>query len=121
MSKSSVMALTAILISVWTAPAFAGKAAGLAPGGRTLAGPGSVALAVNATATVFSNGNRNACATVANVGSSAVRLTTAGNTTSTIDVPAGATGALCKAVLDQVDLTCIGVVACSAQWRVDDN
>ena len=86
-----------------------------------LAGPGAINLAVNATATVFSNGNRNACATVANVGKSAVTLATVGGTTSTIDVPAGATGTLCKAAMTTVNLTCIGTDVCTSQWRVDDN
>jgi hypothetical protein len=121
MSKCSTTVLTVILTSALVAPALAAKSLGLVAGGRTLAGPGSVVLAVNTTATVFSNGDQNACATVANVGSSAVRLTAIGSTTSSIDVPAGASGALCKPVLDQVDLSCIGVAACTAQWRVDDN
>jgi len=121
MSKWKGIAMSAVLMIAWTTPALAAKSAGLAPGGRTLAGPASSTVAVNATVTVFSNGNRNACATLLNVGKSAVRLATIGGNTSTIDVPAGGSGALCKASLAQVDLTCIGLDTCSAQWRVDDN
>ncbi len=121
MRKCNGIALAAILMLAWAAPALAAAPAGLTAGGRTLAGPGAINLAVNATATVFSNGNRNACATVANVGKSAVTLATVGGSTSTIDVPAGATGTLCKAAMTTVNLTCIGTDACTSQWRVDDN
>jgi len=123
MSKCKAIALAAMLALAAATPALAAKPLSLTPGGRTLAGPGQSALALNATATVYTDGagSANTCATVANVGSSAVRLTMVGNTTTTLDVAVAASGALCQDSLERVDLTCLGPAACTAQWRVDNN
>ena len=124
MSKCKGIALAAILMLAWATPALAAKSVPLAAGGRTLAGPGTASLALNATATVYTDGagSADACATVVVSGSAAVRLSMVAGSTSTIDVPVGASGALCKNNLERADLTCLGGTnSCSAQWRVDVN
>lgn len=105
-------------------PALAGpSSSGLTTGGFTIAGPGTTSLAANVTGTVYTDesGNIDACTTVLNTGKAAVRLTVAGNGTSSIDVAAGSTAALCRDEVSQVDLLCLGVgtASCTAQWRVD--
>jgi len=120
MVKCNVLAATACLLL--SSSALAGCApAGLAAGGRTLAGPGVTAVAANTPATVYGDpsGNSNTCVTVVNAGTAAVRLSlTDGGTPSTIDVPVGDSGALCKDSTQQVDLTCLAAM-CRANWRVD--
>jgi hypothetical protein len=123
MSKRSGITLAVLLMLAGATPALAAKPLGLTAGGRTLAGPGSIPIAVNATVTVYTDatGSADACATVANAGSSPVRLTLVGDASPTIDVAVSGSGALCEDGLERVDLTCLGPGACSAQWRVDNN
>ncbi len=124
MSKCKGIALAGILMLAWATPALAAKSVPLLVGGRTLGGPGTASLAPNATVTVYTDadGSADACATVVVSGSAAVRLSMVAGTTSTIDVPVGASGALCKDNLQRVDLICLGATnSCSAQWRVDNN
>lgn len=122
MVKYSVLAATAALLLSSSALA-GGAPAGLAAGGRTLAGPGVTIVAANASATVYGDpsGNSDACVTVVNTGTAAVRLSMDdGGTPATIDVAVGDSGALCKDSTQQVDLICLGVSgSCRANWRLD--
>ncbi len=117
------LALAATLTLAIAAPAFAAPSASMAIGGNTIAGPGATSLAPGLGATIYTNdsGNTDACTTVVNGGKGAVRLTVVGNGSGTIDVAAGATGALCRDDVSEIDLLCLGVApnSCSAQWRVD--
>jgi hypothetical protein len=124
MNKIFSIALSTALVLALATPALAAKPASLAPGGRTLAGPGSRSLAADSTETVYtdSSGNADACATVVNTGKVALDLTLVGGGTSTISVPVSSSSSLCIDSITRVDLTCpAGTVACSAQWRVDNN
>lgn len=124
MNKTFSIALSTALVLALAAPALAAKPASLAPGGRTLAGPGARSVAADTTEIVYTDtsGNANACTTVVNTGRVAVDLTLVGSGTSTISVPVSASSSLCMDSLERVDLTCpAGTVACSAQWRVDNN
>jgi hypothetical protein len=120
MVKCNVLAATACLLL--SSAALAGAApSGLAAGGRTLAGPGVMAAAASASATLYGDpsGNSNTCVTVVNAGTATVRLSmTDGGTPATIDVPVGDSGALCMDSTQQVDLICPGAM-CRANWRVD--
>jgi len=106
-----------------TATAGGGGVTGLAPGGRTLAGPAMARIEMQATDTIYTypSTGTNSCVTVAGVLGASVRMSLVGNTTSTFDVPVGGSGSLCKDNLVRMDLTCLGTVTCLAQWRVDAN
>ena len=121
--KSNHIALALALFFVSATPAFAASAPALSAGGHTLAGPGSVSLALNATQTVYTDTSSNAdtCVTVVNSGKSTVRLSITNDVPSTasIDVLAGGSAALCRDSTEQVDLLCIGPSSCAAQWRLD--
>ena len=121
MGRLRTTTLAVALISALAAPALAASSAALAPGGRTLAGPGTASIAIAATETVFADGNRDACVTVVNSGRAAVQVLAVGASSPTIDVQPGDSAALCSLALDHVNLTCTGTTACTAQWRVDDN
>jgi hypothetical protein len=118
-----------VLLATFLALGLAGSAAaqakggGLAPGGRTVAGPGSLQMAATATERVFTDpGNSNVCVTVAVVGKAAsVTMTLTGNTTPTAVVPAGGSKSLCVDAVDFVDLECGATSSCNVQWRVDRN
>jgi len=123
MMKSNNFALAAALILGIAGPAVAATSGGMTAGGNTLAGPGTTNLGLNATATVYtdSSANSDTCVTVINIGKSAVRLSIVDSNPSTtsIDLAIGASNALCRDNTERVDLTCLGVNTCSAQWRVD--
>ncbi|MBM4335793.1 MAG: hypothetical protein FJ108_07770 [Deltaproteobacteria bacterium] len=121
MGRWGTTTLAVAVISALAAPALAASTAALAPGGRTLAGPGTASIAIAGTETVFSNGDRDACATVVNSGRSTLQLSVTAGTTTAITIDAGDSAALCRLALEQVDLICTGTTACAAQWRVDDN
>jgi len=125
MLKSNRIALAAALILAIASPALAASSAGMTAGGNTLAGPGTTNLGLNATETVYTDASANAdtCVTVINAGKSPVRLSLVdvNPSTSTIDVAVGTSAALCVNETQRVDLTCLGVNTCSAQWRVDRN
>jgi len=99
------------------------KGGGLAPGGRTVAGPGSLQMAALATERIFTDpSNSNVCVTVAVAGKAAsVTMTLTGNTTPSAIVPPGGSKALCVEGADFVDLECGATSACNVQWRVDRN
>lgn len=103
----------------------AGKATPLTAGGRTIAGPGSALLQAGGSLRVFNepSANRDRCATVAVVGSSAVQLTLTdgGNATQSIDVLGGTSASLCRQSTKWVDLACTGASSCNVQWRVDND
>jgi hypothetical protein len=111
------------LILGLSGPAAAASKPSLAPGGRTVAGPGSVALDPAAQERVFtdSTGTSDVCVTVINSGKSQLTLAITGASTPSIDVAAGGSKALCAEDVQFVDLGCTGTTPCSAQWRVDDN
>ena len=126
MSMKSIALVTAMIVGV-AGPAIAAPSASLTIGGRTIAGPGKTSIAASATEVVYTHAgqNTNACTTVINGSrSSAVRITLVAPAANlkTLDVAAGATGALCQDDVIRMDLTCLAAdSACSAQWRVDDN
>ncbi len=121
--KLIYLALTSALSLAIASPTFAAPSAGLTIGGNTIAGPGTTSLAPDISATIYTNnaGNTDACTTVVNSGRGAVRVTMVGGGTGTIDVAAGATGAICRDDITEIDLTCLGVApnSCRVQWRVD--
>jgi len=105
--------------------AAAGKGLELTAGGRTVAGPGSVAVASEATVAVADGlEGRRLCATVANRSrGSSVLVELIGNTTDSQTVDPGSTLALCMDNTDTVQVTCqVGSrpSACSVDWRVDE-
>ena len=126
MSMKSIALVTAMILGI-AGPAIAAPSASLAPGGRTIAGPGTINIAVTLTQTVYTHiaTNTDACATVINGSrSSAVRITLVGPAASTVnlDVAAGATSTLCHDGVVRMDLSCVAdAMSCTAQWRVDDN
>jgi hypothetical protein len=116
--------VAAALLLTPGAPAMAaGKAGGLAAGGRTVAGPGSLQLAMGAQERVHEDPtmNRDVCVTLVNTGSSQLTLTLTGDTTPSTTVNQGVTKALCVANVHFVDVSCTGTNACNAQWRVDQD
>jgi hypothetical protein len=121
--KSHYLALVSALSLAIASPAVAASTAGLTIGGNTIAGPGTTTLAPSLAATVYTNdaGNTDTCTTVFNIGRGAVRVTMTGNGAGTIDLDAGATGALCRNDTAQIEILCLGVApnSCKAQWRVD--
>lgn len=121
MGRWGTTTLAVAVISALAAPALAASTAALAPGGRTLAGPGTTSIAIDGIKRVFADGYRDACVTVVNSGRAGVQVSAVGATSPTIDVDPGDSAALCSLALDYVDLTCTGTTACTAQWRVDDN
>ncbi len=121
MGRWGTTTLAVAVISTLAAPALAASTVALAPGGRTLAGPGTTSIAIADTETVFADGYRDACVTVANSGRAAVQVLAVGASSPTIAVQPGDSAGLCVLALDHVDLTCTGTTACAAQWRVDDN
>src|SRR5215831_13990432 len=68
-----------------TATAGGGGVTGLAPGGRTLAGPAMARIEMQATDTIYTypSTGTNSCVTVAGVLGASVRMSLVGNTTST--------------------------------------
>jgi hypothetical protein len=120
--KSNRIAFATALILAIAAPAVAATTAALVAAGNTLAGPGAVSIALNATQTVYSDasGNSDTCVTVINAGGP-IRLSMISGNTVSIDLATGASGALCRSSTTQVDLICLGGNGCSAQWRVDRN
>lgn len=117
--------VAAALLLAPTAPAIAaGKGLGLSAGGRTIAGPGAVQLAMGGPALRVHEDptiNRDVCVTLVNTGSSQLTLSLTGDTTPSTTVEAGVSKALCVANVHFVDVSCTGVNACSAQWRVDQD
>ena len=97
------------------------KGGGMVPGGRTLAGPGSLQLAAGATERVFTDPNlSDVCVTVAVAGKAAsVAMTLTGATTPSGLVPAGGSKSLCVEAVQFVDLSCGVTSPCLVQWRVD--
>ena len=126
MSMKSIALATTMILGV-AGPAIAAPSASLTTGGRTIAGPGKTSIAANATEVVYTHvgTNTNICTTVINGSrSSAVRITLVAPASdlATLDVAAGATGALCHDNTIRMDLTCLSpTTSCSAQWRVEDN
>src|SRR5262245_24492053 len=121
--KARGLALIVGVLALGASSARAGsKFLTLAPGGRTVAGPGSVSLAVQAAVTVFNDpvGNNDRCATVVNTGKSTVQLTLTSGGTQSINVDGATSGSLCRGSLQTVTLTCTGTTSCTAQWRVDN-
>jgi hypothetical protein len=105
------------------APALAAQTAGLAPGGRTLAGPGKLGLALNEIVTIYTDGSGNSdlCGTLVNGSKdSSVRLTLTGGGAVNADVAAGDSGALCRDSVTSATVTCLGPSSCTIEWRLDN-
>jgi hypothetical protein len=116
------LAAIAALVLGFATSASAGKGATLAPGGNTVAGPGTFASATGDGATVFedSDGSADVCVTVANTSKGAVNatVTLTGDVTEVFGVVAGQVRSACVQNVDTVDIACSA--GCSAEWRVDD-
>jgi hypothetical protein len=121
--KITHLFFAAALLLGLSAPAAAASKASLVPGGRTIAGPGTLALAPAAEERVFTDSGvtSDVCVTVVNGGKSQLTATIIGATNPSVDVAAGGSKALCAEDVQFVDLVCSGTTNCSAQWRVDDN
>jgi hypothetical protein len=121
--RISRLLVVATLLLAPAAPVAAGKAPALLPGGRTISGPGSLAIAPGFQVRVHADGSvsNDVCVTVVNTGGSLVTLTLTGSTTPAMDVNPGDSRALCVENVQFVDVTCAGESSCSAQWRVDQN
>jgi hypothetical protein len=121
--KLARLLTSAALVLGLSGPAVAASKASLAPGGRTVAGPGAVSLAPAAQERVFTDAaaTSNVCVTLVNGGKSQLTLTITGATTPSADVAGGGTRALCAEDVQFVDVICSGPNSCSGQWRVDDN
>ena len=101
----------------------ASKTGTLTAGGRTIAGPGSVQLAMSAQVRIHEDptNNRNVCVTLVNTGGSQLTMTLTGDTTPNATFEPGVSKALCVANVQHVDVSCTGASACSGQWRVDQD
>jgi hypothetical protein len=80
-------------------------------------------LLPSGVATVFTDagGSMEVCVTVANYGQTSVRLTMSGGGSTSVDLGAAATGALCRNSVASVTLTCLDPSStCTAEWRVDN-
>lgn len=116
--------LAAALLLAPAAPVLAAaKGPNLVAGGRTLAGPGVVALAMGGSLRVHEDPtvNRDVCVTLANTGSSQLTLLLTGDTTPSVTVESGATRSMCVGNVHYVDVSCTGANSCSGQWRVDQD
>lgn len=123
MRVTQVLVAAALLLAPVAPAMAAGKAGGLIPGGRTLSGPGSLVLAIGAQARVHEDPtvNRDVCVTLVNTGRSQLTMALTGDTTPSTTLDPGVTKALCVGNVHYVDVSCTGVSACSAQWRVDQD
>ena len=123
MFASNRIVLFAALALTAATPAAAGHSAALTTGGTTIGGPLSLTFVADGVMSVFSDpgGNSDACTTVLNTGRASVRISVTGNGNSSVDVPAGGSGALCREQVSLVDLTCLAVAPsnCAVQWRLD--
>jgi hypothetical protein len=120
MRKCNGIALWTMLLCMLAAPALAATSAGLATGGRTLAGPGKLSLALNEAVTIYADadGNSRLCGTLVNSSKdSTVRLTL---NAVNADVLAGDSSALCRNNVTSATVTCLGPSGCTAEWRLDD-
>ena len=122
MKVTHLFLATGLLLGL-SGPAAAASKPSLAPGGRTVAGPGTVSLDPAAQERVFSDsaGTSDVCITLVNSGKSQLTVAITGATTPSTDVAAGGSRALCAEDVQFVDLSCSGTTPCNAQWRVDDN
>jgi hypothetical protein len=123
MRKCNAIALLAMLLCTLAATALAAQPPALAPGGRTIAGPGSLGLALNEVVTIYTDGSGNSdlCGTLVNTSKDAsVRLTLNGGGAVNTDEAAGDSGALCRNGVTSATVTCLGPSSCTTQWRLDN-
>ena len=121
-AATAVLAMAATLASA--GPALAAGKASLAPGGRTIGGPGDSVLAASATETIAANvQQKDACATVVNTGSAEVVVTLTGSGTQATTVPPKKTATACEGSVQTVTLHCnaVGTGTCTASWRLDQD
>ncbi len=116
--------LVAIGILASAGPSLAGPSVSLAPGGRTLAGPGRNTIAIGATETVYTHAvaDSDVCMTVVNGSrSSTVGITMVDESAveTVRDVAPQGLAALCADNVARIDLSCVGTATCATQWRVD--
>ena len=122
--KTAVAVLGMAAVLGWAGPALAAGKVNLAPGGRTIGGPGDSSLAASATETIAANvQQRDACATVANTGSAEVVVTLTGSGTQASTVPPRKTAIACESSVQTVTLHCnaVGTGTCTASWRLDQD
>ena len=123
MRKCNGIALWTMLVCMLAAPALAAQSGGLATGGRTIAGPGKLGLALNEAVTIYSDGDGSTrlCGTLVNSSKdSVVRLTLNGGGAVNADVAPGDSSALCRNNVTSATVTCLGPSGCTAEWRLDD-
>lgn len=116
--------LAAFVLGLASAASAAGKAANLTTGGRTIAGPGAVALSPGGSTTIFSvpvASPQDVCVTVANTGRLNVGVGVSGASDPSLDVAPGATLSACDDDVTLISIFCMQERDCAAQWRVDDN
>jgi hypothetical protein len=115
--------LAALTLGLAGSASAAGKAPNLAVGGRTLAGPGAVALTPGGSVTVFAApaaDPADVCITVANTGKLDVGVNVSGANAPSLTVAPGSTQATCDEDVTAVSIFCMQERDCAAQWRVDD-
>jgi len=122
--KTNAIALVTIGLLAAASPAAAASSASLAPGGRTLAGPGKNTLAIGTTMSVYTHSvaDSDVCTTVINSSkASPVRITMVDESAveTLLEVAAGTLASLCGDDVARIDLTCLGTASCATQWRVD--
>ena len=118
--KLLYVALATLLVVGLAGPAIAAKGSDLTAGGKTIAGPGSTAIAVGDTVTIVDGlDNEEICVTVVNRGKDQVRLDLIEAGATSVTVAAGTTATLCGQT-DSVDLVCTGdSKGCTVTWRAD--
>jgi hypothetical protein len=111
---------------LFAGPAFAKstKAAGLAIGGNTIAGPGSTTALIDGVDVLADGIDEDICVTIAvNSGKSStdvrLDLTDDNASVSSMLVGSGSTAALCQNNNMTVQVTCVGPQSCDYSWRVD--
>ena len=121
--KIRTLFLAAAAVALFATPALAGSKAGLAVGGNTIAGPGTVKSLPNDVDTLASNVDEDVCVTIANAGkgiaSIQLDMTDDNPTVDSIIVAAGTTSALCQKNNVTVQVTCLADRSCAYSWRMD--
>jgi hypothetical protein len=123
--KTTCFALAVIGILAAASPAAARSSApSLAPGGRTIAGPGRNTLAATTGQSVYTDpaADDDVCTTVINSSrSTPVRITMVdeSDVETQLEVAAATLAALCGDDVARIDVNCLGPDSCTTQWRVD--
>jgi hypothetical protein len=97
-----------------------GALVALAPGGQTLAGPGTFLARTDEDTAVYdvlTGAAVDACATVRNLSRGTIRITATG--ANSLDVDPGETRAACYAAPARIALDCREGAVCEGVWRID--